>query len=71
MYVSMHAHVYYACICVFIYGVYIWKYIFRYYVYKQACILLWSYDNVHIEKEKKSLGKKPGNARKKKITLEL
>ena len=54
LYVSIHVHVYYACICVCIYGVYIWMYIFRHCVYKRAFILFWSYDHVHIEKEKKS-----------------
>ena len=53
MYVPMHEHVYYTCICVCVYGVYIWMYIFRHCVYKQTCILFWSYDHVHIEKEKK------------------
>ena len=54
MYVSMHVHVYCACICVCIHGVYIWMYVFRYCVYKQACILFWSYNHVYIEKGKKS-----------------
>ena len=54
----MHVHVYYACICGCIYGVYIWIYIFSHCVYKRACYIFCSYDHVHIEKEKKSSGKK-------------
>ena len=36
MYVCMHVHVYYVCIFVCIYGVYICMYIFRHCVYKRA-----------------------------------
>ena len=58
IYIYMHVHVYYACICVCIYGVYIWMYMFKHCVYKRACVLRWSYDHVHIEKENKSSEKK-------------
>ena len=43
MHACMHVHVYYICICAFLYAVYIWMYIFRHCVYKRACILFWSY----------------------------
>ena len=57
IYTYIYAHGSYACICVCIYGVYIWMYIFRHCVYKRAFILFWSYDHVHIEKEKKKFWK--------------
>ena len=56
--ICMHVHDYYFGICVCIYGVYIWVYIFWHCVYKWACMLFWSFDHVHIEKEKNKVERK-------------
>ena len=67
IYVYIYVCVYVLCLCIYVYMymfitsvfvyVYlcIWMYIFRHCVCKRAYILFWSYDHVHIEKEKKKI----------------
>ena len=64
VYMYIYMCVYVLCLCIYVYMymfitsafvyVYlcIWMYIFRHCVCKRAYILFWSYDHVHIEKEK-------------------